>query len=150
MCVSEPVWSQDSKNVIFISVQCLEMLKNFSLKKLTSYTDTVFGLYVWQKWIYQPENWHARCPGMVLQQILRFSKISKVLDFVKSYIQISAFLTSCFFGKIRDSHFEELLILRLLLPFICIMLKIYIFDDFSNISSIFDPKWHDIGSLKSV
>ena len=27
MCVHEPVLSQDAKNVVFVSAQCLEMLK---------------------------------------------------------------------------------------------------------------------------
>ena len=41
MSVSEQVWSQDSKNVIFISVRFLEILKIAVWKMLS--TDTVFG-----------------------------------------------------------------------------------------------------------
>ena len=34
--------------------------------------DTVFGLYVCQKWTYQPEGPHAIFPGMILLHIVRF------------------------------------------------------------------------------
>ena len=50
MCVCEPVWSQDSKNVIFISVRGLEML-NIAVWKMTPATDSVFG-YLFAKYRY--------------------------------------------------------------------------------------------------
>ena len=103
---------------------------------MKSFTDTVFGLYVCQKKIYQPEIWHIRCPGMVLQHIVRaFEK----KDFVKYLITISCFYSlgkKIICWKIRDSHFEGLLTLRLLLLSFCILLKISTFGDFSNIYQI--------------
>ena len=43
------------------------------------------------------------------------------------------------FWKIRDSHFKELFILRLVVHFICIFQKIFFFGDLSNIQK-FSPK----------
>ena len=51
----------------------------------------------------------------------------KILGFVKSYIEISVlkFLgIKMFFWKIRYCHYKKLLILRHLVPFICILLSI--------------------------
>ena len=50
------------------------------------------------------------------------------------------------FAKIRDSHFEEVLIIRLSLIFICIMLQFSVFGDLPTIYQ-FSTK-NDIGSLK--
>ena len=55
---SEPVWSQDSKSAIFISVRCLEMLK-IAIWKMTSSTDTAFALYVCQK--IDISTWNLAC-----------------------------------------------------------------------------------------
>ena len=45
--------------------------QNCSIRKMTSSTDTVFGLRVCQNWIYQPEIWYARFPDMVPKHIFR-------------------------------------------------------------------------------
>ena len=43
----------------------------------------VYGSWanVFQKWMHQPHILHARCPEMVLQHIVRFLEIMKILNF---------------------------------------------------------------------
>ena len=95
--------------------------------------DTVFGLYVCQKSRYQPKIQHAICPCIGVQHI-SYLKILKKKDFGKSYIKISVFnfleSKNIFFWKIRDSTLKELLLLRHLVLFVCILLLISIFGDF--------------------
>ena len=103
-------------------------------------TDKVFGLCVCQKWIYQPENWHARCPGMVIQNILR---ILKILDFAKSNIKISVFLTfrvkkSCF-GKSEVVIFKNSIFYVFWCFLFAFCVKIAVFGDFQTLIN-FRPK----------
>ena len=125
-CFWTSLISRFQKNVILISVRCLEILK-IAVWKMTSSMNTVLGLYVSQKYIYEPEIWHVRCPGMVLQHIVRFLFfIFENIAFLKSYIKFLFFLLfggNNHFGNIRDSYLKELLILRLLVLFICILLQ---------------------------
>ena len=114
---------------------------------MTSLTDTVFGLYVCQKSIYQPENQHARCPDTVLQYVIRFSKILIILDFNKSKKPVLRGQKITFW-KIRDDNFKELYIARFCafnLHFTFKFLFLVIFQ-----TSIFDQELHGIGPLKSV
>ena len=90
-------------------------------------TDTVLGLYGCQKYIYQPKNRHSRCPGMVLQPIVRFFENSENFEFwEKSYLKVSFFqfwgLKKKTFLENRDSHFKQLYTLRILV-FFCILLR---------------------------
>ena len=117
---------------------------------MTPSTEMVFGLYACQKWIYQPEIWHAKCPGTVLQHILRFLEILKI-----SILQSHKILAFYFWGyrtifrKIWDSQFKELFILRLGCFLFAFYFKSLLSVIFWNIYA-FDQKRHDIESLKSV
>ena len=55
------------------------MLK-IGVRKMTSSTNTVLGLYACQKWIYQREIWHAICLGMDLQHVRIFLEVLNVMD----------------------------------------------------------------------
>ena len=146
MRVSESVWSQDVKNFIFISVRCLEMLK-IAVWKMTSSIDTVWD-YMFTKNICIKLKFGMPDLHAWLYNILYgFQKILKILDFEISYIKILVFkFLGDFFWKIRDSHLKKkLFILRLLVLFNCILLKITVFGYFSNIC-YFGHKWHAIGS----
>ena len=135
MCASEPVWSHNSKNIIFISVRCLEMLK-IAIWKMTSSTDTVFGLYFLPK-IYI-STWNLACQRPrhgSTTSLSFFLKILKILDFWKGYIEVSVFI----FG-VKDHFVENLkrtsyktLYFTYVDFFTCILFKIAILGDFSNI-----------------
>ena len=102
--------------------------------------DTVFGLYVSQKQIYKLEIWHARFTDMVLHHIFRFWEI---LDFEKKKVTKNLSLSFghiILLGGIRDSHCKDLFILRLLVLFVCILLKISIFGDFFLTFGNFRPR----------
>ena len=101
---------------------------NRSLEKMTSSTDTVLGLSVCQKWIRQPEIWHAIRPVMVLQHILRFFESFENFGFCKKLCKKSVFrfggVNQHFFGG-EISHLKGVLILRRLsVFFICILLEV--------------------------
>ena len=61
------------------------------IEEMTS-TDTVFEQYVCPKQIYQPENWHARCPGVVLQHIVHFFENFENFGFWKGLYKICFFM----------------------------------------------------------
>ena len=97
-----------------------------------------FWGYVCQKWVYQPEIWHALCTGMVLQHIVRFF-IGFFYNFgaLEKFIWKSQFFiferVQKRFWENRDSSLKELLILRLLVLFyLHFTLNLY-FWKFSNI-----------------
>ena len=133
-CVSELMWSQDSKNVTFITVRCLEMLQIAVWKH-----DVINGygfwaiclpkidISTWNSAFYMSRYSSTTCTF--------FSKFEKKIDFAKSYIKICFhFLGSQkLFLKIWDSSLKKLSILRHLVLFVCILLLISILSDFSNI-----------------
>ena len=47
------------------------------------------GLYACQKWIYQPEIWHAMYLSMALKHAIRIFEKLKLLNLEKSYIKNS-------------------------------------------------------------
>ena len=152
MCVSESVWSQNSESVIFISVRCLEMLKIAIWKNDVIHGYGFWTIYLLKRYI-NLEFFRPDIQVWFYNMSNGFMKILKIFNFVKSYLKILVFYflsTKVIFWKIRDSHFEELLVVQLVMLFICILLKIHIFGDFFNHLSIFAQKWHDIGSLKSL
>ena len=79
-----------------------------------------------------------------------FWNILKNLDFVKRYIKIPFFnilLIKTISWKIRDRHFKVFLILCLVVLFVCILLKIFIFGDFSNIYQFSTKNGMTLGNL---
>ena len=136
MCVSEPVLSQDCKNDIFM--RCLKMLKIAIWKNDLIYGYRFWAMFAKHRYIHlkfgmpDVQAWFYNILYVV------FRKNLEILDFVKSYIQILFFFyflgDKIIFWRIRDSRFEELLSVRLLLLYISILLKISIFGDFSNIN----------------
>ena len=88
--------------------------------------------------MYQPEIWHAIYPDMVLQHVVRFFVNLKKYGFWKKLYKIFCFSffmeSKKLFRKIRDSEMKDPLILRFLVPFVCILLKISIFGDFDDMA----------------
>ena len=122
--------------MLFLSQNYYKYSKS-QFEKMASSTDTFLG-YMFAK------NRHINLKFIMLYVqvyfyiiLYGFLKIWKILDLGKSYIKISVFpfwgVKKNVFWKIRDSSLKELLILRHLVLFVCILLLISIFGDFSNI-----------------
>ena len=129
-CVSEPVSSQDSKNVIFVSVRCLQMLQ------ITVWKNEAINGYGFCA-IYLPEidistlnlafymPWHGSYCTFILHILYVFENfdffgiLKKLNNFFRFFFNGEN--KKHFFWKIRGSHLKELVILRPLI-FICILL----------------------------
>ena len=123
-CVSEQVWSQDLKNVIFITVRCLKMLQ-IAGWKMTSSADAVFGQCVCK-------NRYINVKLVTLYAQVRFCNIVYVFDNFDNFGFWEKLYTNFGFsffgeskktyGKVRDNNLKELLILCLLVLFVCVLL----------------------------
>ena len=121
MCIPGPVLSQNSKNAIFVSLHYLEMLE-ITVRKMTSSTGTVFGLYICQ-------NRYIKLKfGMLDAQALFYNMLCVLFENFgykkKLYknVDVSSILGyKNLFLKNLDSHLKELLILR----FWCLFFEFY-------------------------
>ena len=127
--------SQDSKNAIFVTVRCLEMLQ------IAVWKNDIINGYGFCA-IYLPKidisTWNSACHMCRYSftpycPFFKFWILKKKIYKKLSFSFLGLFFGTAFFGKIRDSSLNELLILRYLVLFICILLLISIFGDFSNI-----------------
>ena len=65
------------------------------------------GLYVYQKYIYQTEIWHARFACMAIQHIIRFSENFENFGFWNKLYKNLVFKFLGDFFLIRDSHLKK-------------------------------------------
>ena len=149
MCVSEPVLSQDCKNDIFM--RCLKMLKIAIWKNDLIYGYRFWAMFAKHRYIHlkfgmpDVQAWFYNILYVV------FRKNLEILDFVKSYIQILFFtfwVKKSFFGESEIGVLKNFLVYGFccfILAFCLKYLYLVIFQ-----TPIFDEKWRDIGSLKSV
>ena len=107
VCVSEPVWSKDSKNVIFV-VRCLEILKIAVWKKWRHQRIRFLG-YTFAKNRYINPKFGIRDVQSWCYNILYSFEKNQILEFKKLFINFSFLILFGFkelFGKIRDSYFK--------------------------------------------
>ena len=146
MRVSEPVWSQDSKNVIFLSERCLEMLK-VAVRK----NDVISGYGFWAICLpkIDTSSRNSACQ-MCRHGSTTYCTVFENSGFCKKFYKKFSFLTfriKNHFWKIRERHFKVLFILRCLVHFICILLNIAIIGNFWNIYKLSTKDGLTLGHL---
>ena len=152
MCVSEPVWSQNSKNVIIIAVRCRECSKS-QFEKLTPLTDTVLGLYVRQNRYIKLKFGTPDVQAWFYNILYVSMKILNNFDFGKAIGIRNSFFK--FLGKKSFLGKSEMAILKNSSFYaFCCLLYVFCLESlfllFFKHLSISDKKWHDIWSLTSI
>ena len=150
MCVSEPVLSQDCKNDIFMG--CLKMLKIALWKN-----DLIYGYRFWAICLPKIDisTLNLACQmsrhGSTTYCTLFLGKIWKfwiLLKVIYKFFFFTSWVIKSFFGESEIAVLKNFLLYGFccfILVFCLKYLYLVIFQ-----TPIFDEKWRDIGSLKSV